>query len=593
MSANMDELDYLRGVAARLSDAPHGGKCAVLADACEFLRLSRQELYRRLRQHGLFNSGRKRRADHGRCSVPEEVVRKAAGLVRMGQRANGKRTMTIKDTVPILAANGIGAVNTDTGEVTPVDVAPNTLARAMRRHGCHPDQLATPSAHTSQRSLHPNHVWQVDASVCVLFYLPAGGATVMEEKEFYKNKPANLDRVARERVIRFVITDHASSNFYLEYVLGSEDSQNLTQVFLNAIAQRGADDPMHGVPLILSMDAGSANTAGLFKNLMGRLDITPVVHLPGNPRAKGQVECHQNLVERAFEGRLPFLAVHNLAELNAHASAWRKAYCASAIHTRTKMSRNAAWLLIREEQLRTIDAELARELVTTVPVEVSVRGNLTISHSVKGHGRADYDLRHVPGVAPKQKVQVVVNPYRAPDVDVLVTDLQGEVRTYTVAPVVTDQFGFDASAPVIGERYRGMPESAIDKARTQINREAHGVDTEREVDKARRERKPAYEGQLDIMADVAATPLPHYLPRRGRELEVAAQAREEAPLNHIDAARQLKTLLGDAWTRERFGWLQQRYPEGVPPDAVAQIATELSQPGRVATVLRVVQGDAP
>lgn len=588
----MDELDYLRGLAQRLADAPHGGKCAVLADACGFLRLSRQELYRRLRHHGLFDSGRRRRADHGRCGVPEDVVRQAAGLVRMGQRANGKRTMSIKATSPILHANGMGAVDTDTGEVRAV--SPTTLARAMRRHGCHPDQLATPSAHTSQRSLHPNHVWQVDASVCVLFYLPAGGATVMEEKEFYKNKPQNLERVARERVIRFVITDHASSNCYLEYVLGSEDSANLTQVFLNAILPRDADDPMQGVPLILSMDAGSANTAGLFKNLLHRLDVRPVTHLPGNPRAKGQVECHQNIVERSFEGRLPFLAIRNLAELNAHASAWRKAFCASAIHTRTKMSRNAAWLLIREEQLRLPPSrELCEELVTTVPVEATVRGNLTISHAIKGHCRADYDLRHVPGVAPKQKVQVVVNPYRAPDVDVLVTDPQGEVRTYTVAPIVTDQFGFDATAPVIGERYRGMPESATDKARTQINRDAHGVDTEREVDKARRERKPAYEGQLDIMADVTATPLPHYLPRRGRELDVPALAREEAPLNHIEAARQLKAALGDAWTRERFAWLQQRYPDGVPSDAVAQIAAELAQPGRVATVLRVVQGETP
>ncbi|MGO1073201.1 hypothetical protein [Lysobacter sp. CA199] len=589
MRTDLAELDYLRGLAERLGQAKHGTKRGLVEAAANFLRCSVKQVYRKLEDAGLAPD-RKTRADRGTTAVPEEVARKAAGLVRMAQRANGKRTLTMKDTLPILQANGYGAVDTATGEVTPINVSPTTLARAMRLYDCHPSQLAIPSAHTVQRSLHPNHVWQIDASVCVIFYLPRGGVRIMEEKEFYKNKPQNVARIERDRVIRYVITDHTSSNFYLEYVLGAETAENIIKVFLNAIQYRSADDPFHGVPHILMMDMGAANTSGLFRNLLKRLNVIDIPHLPGNPRANGQVEKHQDVIECGFEGRLAFQRVDQLDQLNALATRWRKAFCSHAKHTRHGRTRNAAWLMIREEQLRLAPPmEFCRDLVTTRPVEVTVRGDLTVTHAFKQFGRNSYDLRFIPGVAPKQKVQVVVNPYRAPAIDVVLTDSKGQESLYTVEPIARDTHGFPLSAPVIGERYRAMPESDTDRSRTRINRDAYGVDTEREVDAARKVRKPAFEGQFDVMADVDQTALPEYLPRRGRDLGLDGRHRELAPLNHIDAAKQLKTALGDAWTREHFGWLQQRYPDGVPADAIAAIATELSKPTRVAAPLRLVK----
>ncbi|MGO1000861.1 hypothetical protein [Lysobacter sp. CA196] len=589
MSANLAELDYLRGLAERLSEARHGSKRTVVETAANFLGCSVNDVYRKLKRVGCA-SERKPRSDRGTTSVPEDVARKAAGMVRMAQRANGKQTLTIKDSLSILQANGYGAVDTSTGEVTPVDVSPTTLARAMRVYDCHPKQLAVPSAHTVQRSLHPNHVWQIDASVCVIFYLPRGGMQIMEEKEFYKNKPKNLARVERDRVIRYVITDHTSGNFYLEYVLGAETAENLIQVFLNAIQYRGTDDPFHGVPLILMMDMGAANTSGLFRNLLKRLKVMDIAHLPGNPRANGQVEKHQDIIERSFEGRLAFQRVDSLEQLNTQATGWRKYFCGSAVHSRHGRTRNAVWMTIREDQLRLAPApELCRDLVTTHPVEATVRGDLTVAQSLKRFGRNRYDLRFIPGVMPKQKVQVVVNPYRAPAIDVVVTDGKGQESLYTVEPMAQDDHHFPLSAPVIGERFRAMPESDSDHSRTLINRDAYGVDTEREVDAARKARTPAFEGQFNVMADVEQAPLPDYLPRRGRDLGLDSRHRELVPLNHVDAAKQLKAALGDAWTREHFGWLQQRYPDGVPVDAIAQIASELSKPTRIVAPLRVVK----
>ncbi|MDR8262942.1 transposase, partial [Acinetobacter baumannii] len=121
-------------------------------------------------------------------------------------------------------------------------VSAATVARVMKQNMCHPKQLATPSAHTQQKSLHPNHVWQVDASVCVLFYLPKGGMQVMDEKKFYKNKPANVKKIENDRVIRYVMTDHYSGSIYVEYVYGSESSENLIEIFLNAIQRRSAQE---------------------------------------------------------------------------------------------------------------------------------------------------------------------------------------------------------------------------------------------------------------------------------------------------------------------------------------------------------------
>ncbi|MCF4623547.1 DDE-type integrase/transposase/recombinase, partial [Acinetobacter baumannii] len=303
--------DYLREVAAKLQAAGHGQKGEIIATACKYLDVSRPQLYRDLETVG-FKSERKQRSDKGKTVVPTEVAEMIGGMVHVATRANGKKTLPITTALDMLVADGKAP-----------KVSAATVARVMKQNMCHPKQLATPSAHTQQKSLHPNHVWQVDASVCVLFYLPKGGMQVMDEKKFYKNKPANVKKIENDRVIRYVMTDHYSGSIYVEYVYGSESSENLIEIFLNAIQKRSAQEPMHGVPNILYTDKGCANTSGLFRNLLERLDVTFIPHATGNSQAKGQVENAQNIVETQFEGRLRFMQINNIQELNAQATAWR------------------------------------------------------------------------------------------------------------------------------------------------------------------------------------------------------------------------------------------------------------------------------
>lgn len=569
-------LNYLSTIANELQQAKHGHKQPIIDKACAFLTCSTQTFYRLLEDAGLKpkpKSGkRKQRADKGNTQITRQQAELLGGMILVAMRANGKRILSVKDAAEILQAQG-----------KLPNVCTTTILRALKMYHCHPDQLATPTAHTRQRSLYPNHVWQLDPSVCVLFYLPKGGLAVMEEKHFYKNKPKNVAKVAKQRVMRYVISDHYSSTIYVEYVMGAESSENLTQVFLNAIQKRGHNDPIHGVPDILVLDKGSANLSGLFLNLLERLDVRAIPHATGNSRAKGQVEKSNDIVECKFESRLAFLKVQSLDELNTYANKWRLHFNATAKHTRTKKTRNAVWQTITAEQLRIAPPlNICRELVTTKPKPFKVTGDLTVSHTVKGYPNQNYDISHLPNIYVKADVQIVVNPYRLPSIDVHWFDEQDNPAVYTVEPIITDGNGFDINAPVIGEKIVAKPDSQADTNRKRMLKQAYGADTEAEVDKARKQRKPAFEGQVDPMADINAADVPLYMPKNGQAVDVGQiKTPQLKALTHVQAAKELRGIVGDLWGANLYAQLVEQYPQGVPPQAIDDIANRIKNDNSV------------
>lgn len=558
-------LDYLRTIAKHLNDAAHGEKTPIVEQAASFLNCSTKQIYQLLRDADLMPP-RKTRTDKGDSIITRAQAELIGGMILVATRANGKQILAVTDAAEMLKAQG-----------KIPDVAVSTILRALKAYHCHPSQLATPTAHVTQRSLHPNHVWQIDASVCVLFYLPKGGLAVMEQKEFYKNKPANVKKIEKERVIRYVVTDHYSAATYVEYVMGAESSENLTQVFLNSIQRRAANDPMHGVPSILVMDKGSANLSGLFLNLLDRLGIDHIEHAAGNSRAKGQVEKHNDIVECKFESRLSFLNISTLSELNAYCTKWRAHFNANAIHSRTRKTRNAIWLTITNEQLRLAPSlEICRELVTTKPKTMQVRGDLSVTHTIKGYPNQAYDLTHLPDIYPKAVVDIVVNPYRAPDIDVAWLD-----NIYTISPIETNEAGFAIHAPVIGAQMIAKPESVADSNRKAMLKAAYGADTEAEVDKARKKKRAAYVGAIDAMADVDNSyrdgNVPNVITKAAITVDTSAHVaiREIKPLTHVEAAMELRGLISDLWNAEHFSDLQAQYPQGVPHSAITEIADRI------------------
>ncbi len=260
---------------------------------------------------------RKKRADAGRSALTRDEAALISATLREATRKNGKRLYSIADAVETLRANGfISAGRTDetTGEFFPL--SEDAISRALRNYGLHPEQLDAPAPHTEVASLHPNHVWQIDASLCTLYYLSNGhkGLQVMDSAKFYKNKPANLARIASDRVWSYEITDHASGWIYVEYVTGAVSGENLCSVLINAMQERGGADVLHGVPKILYLDPGSANTAGMTKNMCRSLGIDLIAHKPHNARATGQVEKARDIIERKLEPGLKFRPVHSLEE---------------------------------------------------------------------------------------------------------------------------------------------------------------------------------------------------------------------------------------------------------------------------------------
>lgn len=577
MSLNLAKQDYLREVAKKLTNAEFGAKTHIVETACTYLRVSKAQLYRELETVG-FKSNRKQRSDKGKTLVSQEAAELVGGMVLAATSKTGKKRMPINLALEIAS---------DSGKAPKVSAA--TISRAMKQYFCHPTQLATPSAHQQQRSLHPNHVWQCDASICVVFYLPKSGVCVMDERQFYKNKPGNIKKIEKERVVRYVITDHTSGSIYFQYVWGAESSENLTNVFLNAIQKRSLQEPMHGVPFIFYVDQGSANTSGLFRNLLQRLNVEFIAHATHNSRAKGQVEQANNLIETQYESTLTFKTINSLEELNADAAKWRVMFNETKIHSRTKRTRNQVWQMIRPEQLRIAPAlDLCMELVSTAPVERTVKGDLTVQHTIKGYGENFYSVKHIPDIYVGAKVDVVVNPYRAPDIDVLMCNGLGEQVIYTCEPDQYDIFGQLKASPAIGEIIQSMPDSQIDQSRKRIEKQAYGAETQAEVDKAIKKRIPAYKGQIDPNAHVTKHEVPEYLPRAGEQMSTPQQTRKLAPLNYIQAAKQIKGFVGDAWTAEHMSMLKTTYSDGNVPQEDIQFWVDRIQSGGNKPKLKVV-----
>jgi hypothetical protein len=567
-------ITRLVAVAQQAAAAPHGAREAVYAAACAELGMNRSTLLRKLKEVAVTRT-RKRRADAGQVALPQAEAMKISAVLMESTRKNGKRLMSVEQAIEILRSNGeIHAERiTSDGEVVKLSVT--AISRALRAHKLHPDQLLAPEPVTRLASEHPNHVWQIDASQCVLYYLPkeAGaresGLQVMDHTQFYKNKPANVKRIENDTVWRYVVTDHASGWIYVEYVTGGETGQTLCNVFINAMQKRDAD-PAHGVPRMAMLDPGSANTGAVFKNLCKALSVQVQINTPGRPRAKGQVEQGQNLVERSFESGLKFVNVASLAELNAKAAKWMKWFNGTQLHSRHGMSRYAAWMRITPEQLRFAPpTALCRELAVTAPETRVVSPTLAISF--KGH---DYDVSGLPGVLVGEKVLVCRNPWRADTAQIVTTDHDGREVFFVAERIQLGQFGFPEGAPVIGEAYKRHADTPAQANAKTVELLLTGAES-LEAAKAKRKVKALpFDGQLDPYKPHDDVQAPTYLPRQGTASTVASPRIEEKPLTHTRTAMELAKR-GLTMTPELNRSIAQWYPDGVPESELDALQARL------------------
>ncbi len=261
-----------------LRSAPHGEKGAIIARKASSLGVTPKTLHGWIKS--IMDSARKPRNDKGSSELSIDEARLIAAIMRESARQTGKQLSSIGAAADILRANGkIKAERLDkaTGELVPLSEA--AISRALMSYGLHPKQLSRPAPAQTLRTPYPNYLWQIDASLCVLYYLPRNtGLSVMDKTVFYQNKPGNLAKVENDRVWRYVVTDHTSGALYVEYVYGGETGENLVNCLINAMQYRGRLDPYHGVPAHGHARPGSANTGSLFKSLCQSLGVR--VQLP-------------------------------------------------------------------------------------------------------------------------------------------------------------------------------------------------------------------------------------------------------------------------------------------------------------------------
>jgi hypothetical protein len=575
---NPVQVQQLLEIARRLDAAVYGERAAIYKAGMATLGVSLSTLQRQLRSVRV-TKPRKRREDAGSSGMPIEEARLISALLLESIRANNKQLSTIMRAVERLRSNGLikaGRVDEVTGVFHPM--SRSSICRALHAYKLHPSQLLQDAPAVSLASLHPNHVWQVDASISTQFYLADDGAQVMHKAEFYDGKPANLKRIERQRLWRYVVTDHTSGTLYVEYVLGAESAENLCSVLINAMQKRGATDPFHGVPWIVMTDPGAAMTSGIFRNLCRVLSIDLVINRVGNARAKGQVEQAHNLVEREFESALKFQPAKTLEQINTWASRWMQFFNSTSIHTRTRRSRYGVWQLITPEQLRLAPSvEVCRELAVCTPERRKVSNLLRVSF--RG---ASFDVSSVPDVMVGETLLITRNCWRDKDsaIAVLVGD-DGREHFHVIERIGVDAFGFADSSAVIGQQFKRHADTPAQVSRKVLEQLATETSCEADAQAARKAKAVPFGGRIDPHKYVSDTVLPAYLPRRGSTLHVDAPTVEVVPLSVVEAAKRLRPKLGQLWSPQSYGWLLERFPEGVPEDELEAVEAELRRPVEV------------
>lgn len=574
-------IEALLDVARRAQAAGHGGKEAVYAAACQHLGLSRATLMRRIKEVTV-KPERKRRSDAGSTALSLPDAQLLSTTLMEGYRANDKAIHALKLALVRLRANRphfACTLDAATGEIRPL--SDSACARALRTYRLHPEQLRQPEPAQALASEHPNDVWQIDASISTLFYVPEGGVADMDKAVFYKNKPENFEKIKRQRLTRYVLTDHCSGAIFVHYVAGGESIVNMAEAFLAAIAKR-PDQQMYGVPFHLMMDPGSAGIGGAFKTLLRRLQVKPVVNEAGNPRAKGQVENAHNLVETNFESGFKFQHVPSIAWINAQAAQWMRYYNSVRVHSRHGLTRWAKWMEITRQQLRLVDADLARQLLTHEPATPKVDSGLC----VRFNGRV-WSVKQVPNVMVGEKLTVTFNPFNPATAYVLDRDAQGGEVLIEVPEVQRDAHGFAEGAALIGREYKALPETAADANRKLVERIATSAQTDEQAAAARKAKALPLGGALDPYKHHADLPDVAMLPRRGTELQTGASVAQAAPelLTHFEAAKALAAR-GVPMSPELVGSLKSLHPDGVPEAELGALEARLT----VRASLRVVGG---
>nr|VFK12077.1 MAG: Integrase core domain-containing protein [Candidatus Kentron sp. LPFa] len=576
-------VEYWMQTARRLLGAAPGERARLVQAAADTAGCSVNTAYRRLKEYAGYTSGRRRRRDAGQTRQPETTLYEVAAMQREATRKNGKRILGTEDALSILEQSG--------REITVSTSRVNALLRARRldKRG-----LAGADPATRMRSRHPNHVHQIDPSLCVIYYLK-GRQYIMREEEFYKNKLENYARI-QEKVWRYVRTDHASGVIDCKYYLAAGENQFNLFDFLCHTWGRQPGRTSHGAPRILIWDRGSANTATGVKRVLTALEIEHEPHQTEAPRTKGQVEDANNIIECKFESRLRVEPAESIDRLNDSVFRFCEAYNANTLPRIDSRLRRAGtrpvvrydlWSRIRPEQIREMpDKRILGRLMEgrIEPRTITEQLYIEYKHPM-GERSYVYDVRHCEGLQPKDKVQVSPLILSGRDIRVRFETHGGEEKTWRLSPITEyDEYGFPLDLPVWGEGYRSPPRTPADHNMDKLDEIAYPG---RDAKAARQRQETPFEGALDAISHLHRIETPTRLPRNGARISVEAPEDIRPPVPLTRALMRLTEALGRPLTPKENKDLRERHPEGIPEEELARM--EATEEKETTPRLRVVK----
>ncbi|MBI2882874.1 MAG: transposase family protein [Candidatus Methylomirabilis oxyfera] len=348
------------------------------------------------------------RRDRGGSGFTREQALLVAAVVKASRRVDGRIPMPQKEAVRLLA---------QTGQLE-TDRSYSTICRELRRHALSKADLKRPTPHRPRASAHPNFEMQVDFTACHQWYKDDDGALTERDvaTALHKNHPEEFRKI-RRHYWQITAVDQFSGAFFFQYVYASgETAQDAIEFLIQAMQPKGHPAyTFHGIPARILTDNGAFGKSPMAKRFCRLFGIDLKTHLPGNPRAKGSVETHHNLLEQ-FNARLKLQPPRDEDELNRRAFD----FCVEVNCTRPfrakidgrGRTRMQWWSEIRPEQLFVPPpAEVCRELIRTGP----------LARTVEGSGRLRYKGRvyHVPDVNVwGRSVEVAYNPRAYPEVEV-------------------------------------------------------------------------------------------------------------------------------------------------------------------------------
>ncbi len=588
----MKNQSYYIDLKHRLEQAPHGDRSAMVKRGADMLGVTTMTVYRNLKQVG-YTTNRKARSDKGNIEISIDELKIISALVYHSQKGNQKELLSIKTAIKYAYANGqIKKVYNE-----------GTVARLLRENKLSLKQLKRAKPHVKLRTEHPNQLWQIDPSICVLYYMEGGKKMgIMKKDEFYKNKPHNFEKIANDRVLRYVVTDHYSGAFYCKYYLGSGETREVLFDFLvSAMSQKDRiKNPFEGVPKMLYWDRGSANSSPLIKKFLDQLGVKHTAHDTGNSRAKGQVEQANNLIERNFEGLLYLEKdnIQSIEKLNELCELWQRYFQSSPryAHTRHGMPRFTAWRKITKEQLRFCPpVHVCKMLLADKASERVVKGDYNIHFDGK-----KYNVSEVDNIAIGAKVAVCVNPYAYPNIRVTHANRFGEMVTYDIAPLTQDDWGFDSDAKEATALDDGHFHQAkltqADLNRQKLDEIAYGTTDQAEIDKIRNKKtKQAFNGEMAFFEHIANhndNNLVLTIPKQGKPLDIGEPALQKirpTPRPSLDTVKRdepvLPVLDFIKWFVKQYGVIdgmneriRSQYADGIKQGDYQRIADQLLTP---------------